>query len=153
MIAPLPLALMLALAAIGTIHLAWGLGLRWPGKDRETLALFVIGTKRRALLGPFAWTLLATAFFCGTGIAWLGQRSIANHFGALAVYGGYLVLILVFALRGISPYTTAVFSYARGTLFYRLNRKLYAPICLALTAGLIADFPPGIGRFVLSAIS
>lgn len=43
---------------------------------------------------------------------------------------------------------TQVFAYARGIPFYTLNRRYYAPICLLLAAGLIADFPLGIQRFV-----
>ncbi|MEJ0060569.1 MAG: hypothetical protein WDM79_13780 [Terricaulis sp.] len=42
---------------------------------------------------------------------------------------------------------TPAFNYARGTPFYDLNRRYYAPLCLAIAAALIADYPTGIARF------
>jgi hypothetical protein len=52
-----------------------------------------------------------------------------------------VVLIAVFALRGLAPYVTPVFEYARGTPFFELNRLYYAPLCLVIAAGLAINFP------------
>jgi hypothetical protein len=145
---PLPIALMAVLLAIGLIHLAWALDLWWPGTDGVTRARYVVGTSNRALLGFFSWAAIALAFFGAVAVVWIGQQPVDHWFGALIAYGGYLTLILVFALRGLAPYVTQVFAYARGTPFYTLNRRYYAPTCLLLAAGLIVDFPPGIERFV-----
>lgn len=150
---PIAIALIVLLFAIGAIHLAWGLGLRWPGTDRVSLARHVIGTEDRALLGFFSWASIAIAFFCAAAVVLLGQQPVVGWLMALIAYGGYLTLILVFSLRGLAPYLTEVFSYARGTPFYTLNRRYYAPTCLLLAAGLVADFPPGIGRFILPSVS
>jgi hypothetical protein len=148
---PLGLALIALLLAIGLIHLAWALGLYWPGTDGVSRAAHVVGTQGRALLGFWSWASIAFAFFCAVAVVWIAHQRIAHPLHALVAYGGYLTLVLVFALRGLAPYLTQVFAYARGTPFYTLNRRYYAPVCLLLAAGLIADFPPGIERYLLPA--
>ena len=70
----------------------------------------------------------------------------ARHNGLVAPFGwiviaGYVVLLLVFGLRGLAPYFTPVFEYARGTPFFTLNQWYYAPLCLLIAAGLAFDFP------------
>jgi hypothetical protein len=148
---PLGIALIFLLGAIGLIHLAWALGLYWPGTDGVSRAAYVVGTQGRELLGFWSWASIAFAFFCAIAVVWVAHQPITHPLHALIAYGGYLTLILVFALRGLAPYCTDVFGYARSTPFYRLNRRYYAPICLLLAAGLIADFPPGWEHFVLPA--
>lgn len=143
-------ALILLLGAIGGIHLAWALGLYWPGTDGVSRAAYVVGTRGRALLGFWSWASIAIAFFCAVAVVWIAHQPIDHPLHALVAYGGYAVLVLVFTFRGLAPYLTRVFAYARGTPFYTLNRRYYAPTCLTLAAGLIADFPPGIERFLLS---
>jgi hypothetical protein len=146
---PLAIFLIVLLLAIGLLHLAWALGLNWPGTDGVSRAAYVVGTPNRALLGFFSWASIALAFFCAVAVVCIGQQPINGQFHALIGYGGYLTLILVFSLRGLAPYLTPVFNYARATPFYRLNRRYYAPTCLILAASLIADFPPGLERFLL----
>jgi hypothetical protein len=94
--------------------------------------------------------MVAAALFSAAAIVILRHTFAPTGFAALIIYGGYITLILIFGLRGLAPYLTPVFNYARGTPFYSLNLKYYAPICLILAAGLIADFPPGLDRFILS---
>ena len=146
---PIAIGLIALLLAIGFIHLAWALGLNWPGNDPVERAARVVGTQGRALLGFPSWASIAVAFFCAVAVVWIGQQPINDWFRALIAYGGYLTLIVVFSLRGMAPYVTRVFNYARPTPFYTLNRRYYAPVCLILAGGLIADFPPGIERFLL----
>jgi hypothetical protein len=146
---PLELALMVLLLAIGLIHLAWALGLYWPGTDGVSRAARVVGTQGRAFLGFWSWASIALAFFCAVVVVVIAHQPIDHPLHALVAYGGYLTLILVFALRGLAPYLTQVFAYARGTPFYTVNRRYYAPLCLLLATGLIADFPPGIERYLL----
>jgi hypothetical protein len=147
----LPIALIATLTAIGLIHFAWGLGLNWPATDPISRAARVVGTPGRALIGFFGWTSIAVCFFAGAAVVWIAQTPIEHPLHAFIAYGGYLTLILVFALRGLAPYLTRVFDYARSTPFYTLNRRYYAPVCLLLAAGLVADFPAGIDRFILPA--
>lgn len=144
----LGLALAILLGAIGLIHLAWALGLNWPGTDPVSRAAHVVGTPGRALLGFVSWGSIAACFFAAVIVVCAAQQQIVHPLHALIAYGGYIMLILVFSLRGLAPYVTRVFDYARTTPFYTLNRRYYAPTCLALAAGLIADFPPGVERFL-----
>ena len=144
----LGVALIVLLGAIGLIHLAWALGLCWPGTDGISRAAYVIGTQGRALLGFWSWASIALAFFSAVSVVWIAHQPIAHPLHAIIAYGGYLTLILVFTMRGLAPYLTQVFAYARGTPFYTLNRRFYGPVCLVLAAGLIADFPKGIERFL-----
>lgn len=145
---PIAIALIILLLAIGLIHLAWALGLNWPGKDGVSRAARVVGTQGRALLGFWSWASIAFAFFSAVAVVWIGHQPITDWFHALVAYGGYFTLILVFSLRGFAAYVTRVFDYARPTPFYMLNRRYYAPVCLILAIGLIVDFPPGIDQFL-----
>ena len=148
MMDPLGLALACALAGLGLLHLAWGLGLTWPGTDPVSRAARVVGTPGRALRGFWGWGSIAFCFFAAVGVVWIAHQPVIHPLRALIVYGGYAVLIAVFGLRGLAPYVTGVFEYSRTTPFYRLNRLYYAPICLAIALGLIMDYPPGIGDFL-----
>lgn len=141
-------ALMALISAIGAIHLSWALGNYWPGTDALSLHARVVGTADRAFLGRWAWALLAACFFGASGIVWIGNQPIESAPHAFLAYAGYLVLILVFGFRGLAPYVTRVFDYARTTPFFTLNLRYYAPTCLLIAAGLIVDYPPGLERFI-----
>jgi len=145
---PIGLALVVTLAGIGLIHLAWALGMNWPGTDPVSRAAFVVGTTNVALLGFAGWSAIAVCFFAAVGVVWIGQQPIIHPLRALVAYGGYAVLITVFGLRGLAPYITHIFDYARSTPFYGLNRRYYAPLCIALATGLIVDFPTGLEEFL-----
>jgi hypothetical protein len=54
----------------------------------------------------------------------------------------------VFGLRGLAPYVTLAFNYARGKPFFELNRRYYAPLCLLIAAALVVDYPRGIENAV-----
>jgi len=47
-------------------------------------------------------------------------------------------LFLVFAGRGLATYVPPVFRYAEDTPFWRLNRRAYGPLCLAIALGILA---------------
>lgn len=48
------------------------------------------------------------------------------------------VLFAVFFGRGMATYVPPVFRYAEGTPFWRLNRRAYGPLCLAIALGIFA---------------
>ncbi|MEQ1781697.1 MAG: DUF3995 domain-containing protein [Hyphomonadaceae bacterium] len=137
-------ALIVVLSALAALHLYWGLGGFWPGTDARSLSQRVAGTNggTASRLGPCA--MVTTALVAAAAIVFLGQGDVSDLVHALIIYGGYATLILVFGLRGLAAYLTPVFNYARETPFFTLNRRYYAPLCLVLAAGLIADFPPGL---------
>lgn len=137
-------ALIVVLIALGALHLYWGLGGRWPGHDEESLLLRVSGAKSGRMYGLVACALVALALSLAASVVFVGQGPVEGILAAVFVYGGYAVLIAVFGLRGLAAYITPAFAYARGTPFYDLNRRYYAPLCLLIALGLAVDFPSGL---------
>jgi Protein of unknown function (DUF3995) len=134
------------LAAVAGLHLYWGLGGRWPGHDDESLKLMVIGARKRPMPGLIQCGLVTAALLAAATIVLLGQGRIERGLQSYAVYGGYVLLIAAFALRGLAAYISPAFAYARGTPFYELNRRYYAPLCLAIACLLALDYPQGLAN-------
>ena len=136
-------ALIVVLLAIAGLHLYWGLGGRWPGHDAPSLRLMVVGTHGARMYGFWPSAIVAGALIAAALVVWARHAFSAPI--AWITFAGYVTLILVFGLRGLAPFLTPVFDYARGTPFFDLNRQIYAPLCLLIAAGLIADFPFRLG--------
>jgi hypothetical protein len=140
--------LILVLTALAGLHLYWGFGGYWPGADAVSLSERVAGTSRPVASKLASCAMVAAALLAAAAIVFAGQRAIGDGFPALIIFGGYVVLILVFGLRGLAPYLTPVFDYARETPFFELNRRYYAPLCLLISLGLVLSFPSGLGRAI-----
>ena len=140
--------LVLVLTVLAGLHLYWGFGGFWPGTDAVSLSQHVAGTSRPVASKLASCAMVATALLAAAAIVFAGQRAIGDGVPALIVFGGYVVLTLVFGLRGLAPYLTPAFDYARETPFFELNRRYYAPLCLLIALGLILSFPPGVARAV-----
>ena len=136
-------ALIAVLVALSALHLYWGLGGRWPGHDAASLREMVVGTRGSRMYGFVPSAMVAGALVAAAFIVLWGQSRVPNGLQAWFVCGGYVVLILVFGLRGLAPYLTPIFDYARGTPFFDLNRQIYSPLCPAIALGLIASYPSG----------
>ncbi len=134
-------ALIAVLFALAALHLYWGVGGRWPGRDEDSLRLMVAGVKQGRMYGFLPCAMVATALSAAAAIVYARGSAIMDGGFAWVVVAGYVVLILVFGLRGIAPYVSPAFEYARGTPFFELNRLYYAPLCLLIAAALAADFP------------
>lgn len=134
-------ALIAILLAIAALHLYWGFGGLWPGHDTNSLRETVVGTARGPMpgLGPSA--LVAGALIAAALIVWARHSALMGGPPRLVILAGYAVLILVFAGRGLAPYVSPVFEYARGRPFFDWNLRLYAPLCLLIAALLALDFP------------
>ncbi len=141
-------SLILVLTALAGLHLYWGFGGFWPGTDAVSLSRNVAGVSRPVASKLSSCAMVAAALVTAGAIVFAGQRSIGDGFPSLVVYGGYVVLILVFSLRGLAPYLTPAFDYARMTPFFDLNRRYYSPLCLLIALGLILTLPIGLGRAV-----
>lgn len=135
--------LIAVLMAIAALHLYWGFGGVWPGGDADSLRATVVGTARGAMPGLALCALVAGALAAAAAIVWARHSPLMEGPLRLVLLAGYAVLILVFAARGLAPYVSPVFEYARGQPFFALNLWLYAPLCLALAGLLILDFPRG----------
>lgn len=93
------------------------------------------------MYGFVACAAVALALTAAAAVVAARHSPIMNTGFGWIVTAGYVVLILVFALRGLAPYVTPVYEYARGTPFFDLNRLYYAPLCLCIAAGLALNFP------------
>jgi hypothetical protein len=92
------------------------------------------------MYGFWPSAMVAAALASAAAVVFARHTNVVGPFGWVVV-AGYVVLILVFALRGLAPYLTPVFEYARDTPFFVLNQRYYAPLCLVIAAGLALDFP------------
>jgi len=138
MITLLAIALWAVLAAIAMLHAIWGLGSHWPCEGEESLVRTVGGTpgaKRMyppsacftvaaMLAGVSAWPLFAAGLLPAAWPSWLTRLAGA-------------VIAAVFVVRGIAGYVPAWRRRHSAEPFATLDRRIYAPLCLALGAGSI----------------
>lgn len=134
-------ALIAILLAIAALHLYWGFGGFWPGTDSNSLRETVAGTARGPMYGLAACAMVAGALGAAAAVVVARHSALMNSPLRLVVFAGYVVLILVFAARGLAPYVSPAFEYARGRPFFELNLWIYAPLCLAIAALFVLDFP------------
>ena len=130
------------LAALAALHFYWGIGGRWPGHDDRSLVEFVVG-RTRDMKAPNFWACL---FVAGALLA--AALLVALHAGAVdsplpewlrpLAQIGFWTAFTVFAARGIAGFIPAIFRYADGTPFARLNLIFYSPLCLAIAVGFLA---------------
>lgn len=103
--------------ALGAVHVYWGLGGLWPGRDSRSLADFVIG--REPMPGPRACIVVAAVLVLGPLLA-----------------PGPMALGLL--LRGAGGYVDHLLRpEIVGSRYEKLNRILYSPLCLLLALGLL----------------
>lgn len=118
------------LGAIGTIHALWGLEIWVPIRDEEQLARTVVGAKDVTRMPGTIPCFLVVAGFC-IMIAALWT----NH---LTVSRGILWMAsAVFVGRGLIAYTAFWRRMTPEQPFATYDRKYYAPLCLAIGAGLV----------------
>ena len=134
-------ALIAILLALAGLHLYWGLGGRWPGHDDDSLRLTVVGAKHGRMYGFWPSAMVALALTAAAALVFARHSALMTTGISWVIVAGYAVLVLVFGLRGLAPYLTPLFEYSRGTPFFDLNRLYYAPLCLLIAAGLVAQFP------------
>ena len=133
------LALLVAgiLFLLAAVHLYWGFGGRWPGHDEASMVEHVVG-RTRGMKAPSLPASAAVALALAVG----GGLVLATILPPTPVtpwlQAARWVLFAVFAGRGMATYVPSVFRYAEGTPFWRLNRRAYGPLCLAIAAGICA---------------
>jgi hypothetical protein len=125
------------LTAIAAMHVAWGLGVRWPRRNEADLVTTVIGHKRNTMPTPIQCYLAALAIFIPGAIALLlaGLVRTALPPGLVALAGAGAAA--VFAGRGIAGYLPAWRARHPREPFASLDRHYYSPLCLMLAAGLV----------------
>jgi hypothetical protein len=117
------------LLAIAGLHVAWGFGSSFPFRDRATLGDCVVGGDE--VPSRSACLAVGAALTAGSALAadWLAlPRRLRTR--------GLHVMSAVLGIRGILGLvnkTELVSPGSNSQRFQRLDRTMYAPLCLVLT--------------------
>lgn len=132
----LPLLLAGVLFLLSAVHLYWGFGGRWPGHDEASMVEHVVG-RTRGMKAPslVASVAVALALAAGAGLVLAATFPLTSFEPWLKA--ARWALLAVFAGRGVATYVPPLFRYAEGTPFWRLNRRAYGPLCLAIALGIL----------------
>jgi hypothetical protein len=122
------------LAALSALHVAWGLGSSVPFRSRGELADAVVGTT--TVPPPLSCFAVAGALAAGAALA-SGVAPVPPAWRRLMLR----VMAGVLGLRGglgLFGKTDLVSPGSNSERFLRLDRRLYAPLCMALSLGSLA---------------
>jgi hypothetical protein len=123
------------LAALAVLHMAWGFGSPFPFRTRRQLADVVVGSS----LVPPPMACFAVAGALGTGAALVGNvMPIPPSTRRISLLG----MAAIFGVRsalGFSGKTALVSPGSDSETFVRLDRRIYAPICLGLSIGSVVS--------------
>lgn len=122
---------------LAAVHLYWGFGGRWPGHDEASMVEHVVG-RTRGMKAPSLAASVAVALALAVGGGLVLASGLPSSPLAPWLKIGRWGLFVVFAGRGLATYVPPVFRYAEGTPFWRLNRRAYGPLCLAIALGILA---------------
>jgi hypothetical protein len=124
-----------ALAGIGALHVAWGLGSSFPFRDRAALADTVVGNDavpgRRASLAVAGLLALAAGLVADVvpvppRLRRVGVAGVATALASRAAFG--------FAGR-----TERLVAGSNSPRFVSADRRVYSPLCAALAAGAVVS--------------
>jgi len=119
------------LTAIAGLHIAWGLGLRWPAADERELVATVIGARQRAQLPGLGQCIVAAAAIFGAGcVALLMSGVVPPMLPQTLLTGAGVIALAIFALRGVAAYLPAWRNVFSQQPFARYDQWFYAPFCL-----------------------
>jgi hypothetical protein len=128
----------IVLTAITAIHVAWGVGMRWPRRTEAELVTTVIGHKRDTMPSPSQCYLAALAIFIPGAIALMLAGLVQTPLPPWLVLLAGAGAASIFAGRGIAGYVPAWRALHPREPFASLDRHYYSPLCLMLAAGLAA---------------
>ena len=121
----------LVLFAIAGLHVIWGLGSSFPFRTRAELADSVVGSDE--VPSRAACIAVATALtFAALLVA--GVAPLPKMWRAVALR----IVAAVLATRGVAGamgWTSVLSPGSDSAAFNRLDKRLYAPLCLWLAAG------------------
>jgi Protein of unknown function (DUF3995) len=124
------------LTAIAAIHVAWGVGVRWPRTTEAELVTAVIGHRSDRMPSPNQCYLAALAIFIPGAIALMLAGLVQTPLPPWLVILAGTGAALVFAGRGVAGYVPAWRALHPREPFTSLDRHYYSPLCLMLAAGL-----------------
>ncbi len=125
------------LVAIAALHGAWALRIWWPLGDEADLARAPVGTRDITKM-PSPAACWAVVLVLLAGALWLQLPRDAGGLRGAVVLAGLGVMTLAFLARGVAAYVPALRRFGPEEPFATLDRRYYAPLCLALAAGTAA---------------
>jgi hypothetical protein len=123
----------LTLATIAAAHVAWGFGANWPAANRDDLFHLVVGATRQSEMPTLPQCLAAAAAIFLAGFSALLVADIVKlplPPSIVTVLG--VLVALVFAGRGIAPYTPVWRQRFSKQPFAAMDQSWYGPLCLLL---------------------
>jgi hypothetical protein len=126
-----------SLAAMAGLHIAWGFGSSVPFSSRRELADAVVG--RSTVPPPASCHGVATALLVAGGLAAnlpVGPAGL-RRLGRM----GVVSVLTARGLLGLAGRTDLVSPGSDSPRFRRLDRRVYAPLCLLLAAGVATAVP------------
>lgn len=132
----LALFLSFVLLLITSLHVYWGIGGIWPGKDQASCARAVVGFRGVDEM-PSAGASFAVAACLALATLWpLALEGVfASPFPREGLATTALLIGLVFIGRGVAGFTPWWRRLAPEQPFARLDRLYYSPLCLLIGLG------------------
>jgi hypothetical protein len=138
-------ALSAILLLFTTLHVYWGIGGVWPGRDAASCARAVVGFRGvNEMPSPVAAFAVAACLALATLWPMALEGVFATPFAHDGLAATAVMIGLVFLGRGILGFTPWWRRLAPEQPFARLDTRLYSPLCLAIGAGFVVL---GIGGF------
>jgi hypothetical protein len=133
------------LLLVTALHVYWGIGGIWPGRDAASCAHAVVGFRGVDEM-PSSAAAFAVAACLALATLWpvALQGVFATPFPRQGLAATAVMIGLVFAGRGVAGFTPWWRRLAPEQPFARLDTRLYSPLCLAIGIGFIVL---GIGGF------
>ena len=119
------------LLVIAGLHVTWGLGSSFPFRSREQLADAVVG---RTEVPPFGACVAVASVLALGAVLVAGVVPLPGRLRTVALR----TVATVLATRGLAGAlgrTAALSPGSESSTFQRLDKRIYAPLCLWLAAG------------------
>ena len=123
------------LTALSALHLAWAFGSSLPFRSRAELADAVVGTSE---VPPPAACLAVAGALAATAALVADVVPVAPSVRRTAIRGVASVLGFRGAL-GLMGKTEVLAPGSNSERFVRLDRRIYAPLCMILSIGCLAS--------------
>ncbi|WP_376702400.1 DUF3995 domain-containing protein [Mesorhizobium sp. ISC25] len=139
-------ALSSVLLLITALHVYWGIGGIWPGRDAASCARAVIGFRGvDEMPAPFASFAVAACLGLATLWPMALEGIVATPFPKAGLAATSLLIALVFLARGIAGFTPWWRRLTPEQPFARLDLRHYSPLCLLIGLGFavlaLMEFP------------
>jgi hypothetical protein len=129
------LAVRAVLIALAAVHANWALGSHWPASSERELAEYLLSGSERERLGgglpsaALTWAV-AGSLACAAAIVRAGAGGARSPWLRRAAWG----VAAVFSARAVAYLPSDVIGGLEDA-YQRLDRAIYAPLCLGLAAG------------------